>query len=446
VRENVHATDDRVRVSDYYITQYPWKTICYLHFLVNGEGYRGSGTLIASNCVLTCGHNLWDQDLNVGSTSMEVTPAQHQDYQGGSIYEPFGTVSDTTLESNTIYLEQSGGWEYDYGVVKLNQSFPEIGSTFIPVEYDIRPAVGSTVHLAGYPPEVQNEKNSYDMWYDYDRVAGYEGDYDRVLLHMVDTSRGQSGSPVFTSDAGDTLRLVAIHVYGSAQMNGACRLVSAMEPNISEWMAYKGYTYFSYVPYFSTSGNRWTGLALANYNNSSNSVQVDYYDANGNSLGSERKSLAAYGQGLVVVNAGGSEGWAKISSTAPLKGLALIGDPDDSNMYDIDLKDTLHRKFLFPQLASNRDWNSYIMICNPNSSTANITFKYYNSGGEHTLTATRSISRNGSGNYVLYTLFNQVDFTDGTMVLESSQPVTAFLLYDNDSQNWKAGLSAVPVN
>ncbi|MEA1921809.1 MAG: trypsin-like peptidase domain-containing protein [Pseudomonadota bacterium] len=449
LRESVHATDDRVRVnSDYYIDRYPWKTICYLDFMVNGESYRGSGILISPYCLLTCGHNLWDQKLNVGSTSIKVTPAQHQDYQGGSIYEEFGTVSGLILEGNSIYLSNEGEWEYDYGVVKLGQSFPGVGSTFMPVEYDVRPAVGSTVHLAGYPGVVQNETNSYDMWYDYDRVVGYEGKDDRILLHMVDASGGQSGSPVFMSDASGTLRLIAIHVFGADQNNGACRIVSAMESTISGWMAYEpAYTNFSYVPYFSTNGNRWTGLALANYNNSGNSFKVEYYAANGSPLGSKQDSLAAYGQGLVVVAASGSEGWAKISSTAPLKGLALVGDPDDSNMYDMDLKDSLHRKFLFSQIASNRDWNSTVMICNPNSSVANITLKYYNIGGTHTLTATRQISRNGSGNYALYELFGY-DFVcvDGTMVFESDQPVTAFLLYDNPRQNWRAGLSAVPVN
>ncbi|MCD6535056.1 MAG: hypothetical protein J7L25_13425, partial [Deltaproteobacteria bacterium] len=215
------------------------------------------------------------------------------------------------------------------------------------------------------------------------------------------------------------------------------------------WMEYEpvapSYTHFSYVPYFFTNVNCWTGLALANYNNVSNDVKIDYYAANGHSLGSAYKNIAAYGQGLVVVAADGSEGWAKISSTNPLKGLALIGDPDSGTMYDIDIKDTLHRKFLFSQLASNWDWNSIVMVCNPNNSVASITFKYYDSNGTNTASATRTIDRNGSLKYAVYTLFH-FDFTDGTMVLESDQPVTAFLLYDNDSQNWKAGLSAVPVN
>ena len=411
-----------------------------------GDSYRGTGILIASHCVLTCGHNIWDQELKIASTSMKVTPAQHQAYQGAAISEPYGTVSNTKLESNNIYMDSSGGSEYDYGVVQLGQSFSGI-STFMPIEYDATPTI---VNIAGYPESVQGESKSYDMWHESDDVIGYEGVNNRIMLHQVDTSRGQSGAPVWRySKSAVTRRLVAIHVFGADRENGACRLVSAIESIISRWMEYEPveptYTHFSYFPYFSTSSNRWTGLALANDNDRSNSVKVDYYAANADHLGSEYKSLAANGQGLVVVAASAPEGWVKISSTAPLKGLALIGEFIPGTMYDIDLKNTLHRKFLFSQLASNEDWNSYVMVCNPNSSVASVTFKYYNSSGISKVQTTRSIPSNGSINYAISTFFHN-NFTDGTMVLESSRPVTAFLLYENESQNWKAGLSAVPVN
>jgi len=450
LRESIQGNDDRVRVAvNDDITSYPWNTICYLDFMVAGDSYRGSGALIASNCVLTCGHNLWDQELKVWSQSMKVTPAQSQDNQGGTIYEPFGTVSAQKLESNSVYIDHSGGFEYDYGVVKLPQSFAGI-STFIPVEYDSTPSV---INLAGYPGAVQNETNSYDMWYDYDEVLGYEGVADRVLLHKADTSAGQSGAPVWRFDkTTQTYRLVAIHVYGALAGNGACRLVSTIEPFISEWMAYEpedsvNYTHFSYIPYFSTTSSRWTGLALANYHVKNNQARIDYYAANGDHLGSESKLIAAYGQEVfATATASGTEGWIKVSSTDSLKGLALIGDSDSATMYDIDLKDSLHRKFLFPHLAVDQDWRSFVLICNPNDVDARISFSYYDGAGTSAYQMTTPpIPANGSINYPVWTLFQQT-LTGGTMVVETDQPVTAFLLYDNKSTTWKAGLSAVPLD
>ncbi len=449
LRETIKGNDDRVRVAvNVDITSYPWNTICYLDFLVAGDSYRGSGILIDSNCVLTCGHNLWDQELKVWSTSMTVTPAQSQDYQGGTIYAPFGTVSAPSLSTNSAYTDRSGGFEYDYGVVKLPRSFPGI-STFMPIEYDSTPSV---IHLAGYPGEVQNETNSFDMWYDYDEVLGYEGSADRVLLHQADTSGGQSGAPVWRfDDTTQAYRLVAIHVYGAVRANGACRLVSAIEPFISEWMAYEpvdpvNYTHFSYIPYFSTSNSRWTGLALANYHVKENSVKVDYYAANGSHLGSEQKRIAAYGQEVfATATASGTEGWIKVSSTGSLKGLALIGDSASATMYDVDLKESLHRKFLFPHLAADQNWRSFALICNPNDTAARISFQYYDGSGTLAYQMTTPpIPANGSVNYAVSTLFQQT-LTGGTMVIETDQPVTAFLLYDNKLTTWKAGLSAVPL-
>ncbi len=450
MRESVQgAVDDRERVTSFTtITNYPWNTICYLDFLVAGMSYSGTGVMISPGCVLTCAHNVWDQDLQVWSSSMTVTPAQYQDYQGGSIYEPFGTVSDTSLASNTIYVDSSGGFEYDYGVVKLNQGFPGI-STFMPIEYDATPGA---VNIAGYPAAVQNESNSYDMWHDFDEVIGYEGTSNRIMLHRVDTSAGQSGSPVWRyNESLGSRRLVAIQVYGSAQGNGACRLVTTIEPIISGWMAHEpltslDYTHSTYVPYFSTSSTRWTGLALANYNNQRNSAKVEYYDSYGNLLGSELKSFAAYGQeAFLTATADGTQGWIKISSTAPLKGLALIGDYSTETMYDMDFKTSLYQKFLFPHLAADNDWRSFAMLCNPNNVQASISYSYYRADGTLVDRVPTIIPANGSVQDSVFTLFQQ-SLVGGTMVVESSQPVTAFLLYDNKSiTTWKAGLSAVPI-
>ncbi|MCK5681072.1 trypsin-like peptidase domain-containing protein [bacterium] len=448
-RSSVHGTDDRDRVTSFAtITDYPWNRICYLGFQVAGATYRGSGILISPYCVLTCGHNVWDQDLGVWSSNVTVTPAQYQAYQGAQIYEPFGTVSDTTMATNTAYGDESAGFEYDYGAVKMRRAFPGISSNFMPIEYNATP---TTINTAGYPGEVQGESSSYDMWVSGGGVIGYEGINNRLMLYQIDTSGGQSGSPVWRYNKDTGRRLVAIHVFGATWDNGACRLVSSMEENISKWMAYvpedsSVYTHYSYVPYFSTSSSRWTGLAVANYNNASNSVKVEYYAANGDPLGNERKTIAAYGQGTFTDVPSFTEGWIKVSSTAPVKGLVLIGDSAPATMFDIDLQDSLHKTFLFPHLAADQDWRSFVMICNPNPSSARISVEHRDVNGN--LTGPLSITpipANGSVNFSAYTVF-QKSVTGGSLIVKTDQPVTAFLLYDNKATTWKAGLSAVPLD
>jgi V8-like Glu-specific endopeptidase len=447
IRGSVHGSDDRERVT--YTTNFPWNTICYLDFMKAGSDYRGSGILISPYFVLTCGHNVWDQDLQVWADNAKVTPAQHQDYQGATIYEPYGTVDVCKCEfhSNACYVENDGGFECDYGGVQLGRRFSGI-STFMPIEYDATP---TAVNIAGYPGEVQGESSSYDMWLGYDSVTGYEGINNRIMLHTVDTSGGQSGAPVWRyNKETKNRRLVAIHVYGGADANGACRLVSAMESTISEWMQYEpevGYSNFSYIPYFTTGSSRWTGVALANYNSADNGVKLDYYSADGSHLGRELKSIPAHGQtSFATATAVGTEGWIMVSSTAPLTGLALIGDSEYASMYDIDLKTSLHRKFLCPHLAANSEWRSFALVCNPNDTDARISFTYYDTDGSLVDQITAPpIPAHGSVKHSLYGLFQQ-ELNGGTLVIETVQPVTAFLLYDNKSTTWKAGLSAVPID
>lgn len=449
IRESIHGTDDRIRVApNFTITDYPWNTICYLHFKDSGEDYRGSGVLIAPYTVLTCGHNIWDQDLRAWSYDIKVTPAQHQASEEAQVVEPYGTVVNTRGATNNVYKEQSGGFEYDYGAVKMGRSFPAI-STFMPIEYDFSPGV---INLAGYPMQVQNESNSYDMWYcnDDGKVVGYEGVNDRIMLYKSDSSGGQSGSPVwYYNPTTKERRLIGIHVFGAERGNGACRLVGSMESKISEWMQYQpeeAYDNFSYIPYLSTSGSRWTGVALANYNGVVNNVKIEYFNSDGTLGGSAFKSLPAYGQTNFPAATEVGNGWIRISSSAPLTGLALIADSEPAAMFDIDLKTSLHHKFICSHLAVDNEWRSFAMVCNPGDQNARISFTYYDiNGNKMTPITIPPIPAHGSINYSLYTLL-QREVEGGSLVIESDQPITAFLLFDNKNKTWRAGLSAVPID
>ncbi len=206
------------------------------------------------------------------------------------------------------------------------------------------------------------------------------------------------------------------------------------------------YDNFSYVPYlYSDSAfGRWTGLALTNRNNVSNQVLIEYYSSAGVLLSSETKEIPANGQISFATGApAGSEGWIKISSTSPLKGLALVGQSSPPSMFDMDLKTSLHTRLRLAHLAADTLWRSLVMICNPNNSAATITFKAYNTTGTLTATQPYSIPANGSAQVNLYSLFGQA--LTGSMIIEATQPVTAFLLYDSNTTTWKAGLSAIPV-
>jgi hypothetical protein len=216
------------------------------------------------------------------------------------------------------------------------------------------------------------------------------------------------------------------------------------------------YSHHYYLPYFKTINGAWTGVALANLNNEANHIKLEYFAAGGAAAGSETLDLPAHGQGAkACAPTGAATGWIKISSTAPVYGIALVGDTSPSTMFDMDIKSTLHKKFVFPHLASDSFWSSTAMLCNPNPTRASVYLTYYKTDGTAVPGVDDPVSvpipANGSIAENLGELFGPLlnELAGGYLIVESSQPLAAFLLYDGtktQQQTWKAGLSAVPLD
>jgi hypothetical protein len=206
------------------------------------------------------------------------------------------------------------------------------------------------------------------------------------------------------------------------------------------------YQNFGYIPFYLVDENHWTGVALANPGNQDTSVKIDYYDFSGMPLGSETRELPSLGQEVFAVDTryGPDKGWIKVSGTIPLAGLTLAGD-EAAKMFDIDLKTALHRRFICPHLAVNDKWQSMLMACNPNLSETGLTLIYRNSDGSREIRKTAAIPACGSFSDSLGDIF-QEEFNSGTLTIEATQPINAFLLYDSRENTWRAGLSAVPLD
>ncbi len=442
----VIGSDDRVRVTSFAdITTYPWNTICFIEAEI--PPYAGTGIMIAPHCVLTCAHVLLPPITTRWAQNMSVYPAMHQDHEDAIAIIQFGVATDVDMAASSTYIE-TGDYAYDYGLIQTGQSFSRI-TTFMPIEYDATP---TEVEHAGYPNEVQGETYSCDMWFTRGRVLGYSGTDNRAMKLDLDITNGQSGGPVWRYDLSGNRRLVALasHYNLSAGYSGATRLVSAMESVISSYMRFDpddDYQYFGYIPYYLVDDSHWTGIALANLEKQDIGVKFDYYDYSGMPMGSEIKTIPALGQEVFAIDSkyGPDEGWVKISSTAPLAGLALIGNNETMKMFDIDLKTALHRRFICPHLAVNEEWKSVLMACNPNQTETGLTLIYRKTDGTGEIRKTSSIPAEGSLTEFLADIFNQ-ELNGGTLTIEATQPISAFLLYDNRKNTWRAGLSAVPLD
>ena len=234
----VIGEDERERVQDdYEVESHPWHTIGYIHSIYDEyDDSRGTGFLVGPHTIFTNAHVVYDEDRDGFVDNLEFSPAQYED--GEDVIRPYGTqeareIGEDNIDAN--YLEV-GNFDYDYAVAYIDEPFEDI-DTYMPLEFNFEEPE-ETVIISGYPGEAQGE-DTFDQWYSEDEIHNIG---DRRLEYYVDTSGGQSGSPVRV-DRGTGERIVAFHAYGADSYNGGPRLVDENQDLIEDWMVYeKPYT------------------------------------------------------------------------------------------------------------------------------------------------------------------------------------------------------------
>ncbi|OQY59105.1 MAG: hypothetical protein B6245_08360 [Desulfobacteraceae bacterium 4572_88] len=204
------------------------------------------------------------------------------------------------------------------------------------------------------------------------------------------------------------------------------------------------YTY--YLPYFRADADFWSALGLRNANDAkSANISVSVYDANGVLLTAINKGLGPRAQEAFLVAEGMSkEGWMRVDSNQPLTGVSFLGTKGFGNyMADMPFVSELSEVLQIPHVAQNNEWDSTVMICNPNSSDIVVTMTIVDKGGNVLSSKNYVISPRGSGIYNL-TSFVQ-DIASGSVEISATQKVAAFALYNNLKWggNCYSGISAL---
>jgi V8-like Glu-specific endopeptidase len=106
-------------------TAYPDATIVFITDTIAGQGWQGSGVLIAPDEVLTASHVVYNSIAGEAS-DITVTPA----YDAG--YAPYGSATGTTIhyeaiqdQNETISNAQS---QFDFAVIHLSRPFADLGT------------------------------------------------------------------------------------------------------------------------------------------------------------------------------------------------------------------------------------------------------------------------------------------------------------------------------
>jgi V8-like Glu-specific endopeptidase len=222
---HIMGQDERVRIDD--TTAYPWCTIgLILSEVETAEGtaiYAGTGTLIGTKTVLTCAHNIVDDDEE-WVDNVTFIPGKNRDN------EPYGRIRAVKLCVPENYWQN----QEDYDIAMMILETP-IGDTtgYMTVKVEPREFFQADVKLntAGYPGDLDGCQSLY-------RAYGYAtGMLLDLIQHDMDSSYGQSGSPVWTYDASNEVReLVAVHVIGGTDYNIAVRVSDELFDWINDYL------------------------------------------------------------------------------------------------------------------------------------------------------------------------------------------------------------------
>ncbi|MDQ2583013.1 trypsin-like serine peptidase [Saccharothrix yanglingensis] len=216
---SIIAPDERTRVNP--TTVYPARANVYFTYTKpNGATSWCTGWLYAANAVATAGHCVHSGGPSGGwNTAFTVHPGRN------GATSPYGSCGTSAVYSVTGWV-QDASVEYDYAGLKLDCT---IGTTtgWYGMNWAATPTVGTPVTSAGYP----QDKPSATQWTTTSAISAV---HTRQLAYHLDTTGGQSGSPVHHVGCS-TYCADAVHAYGYGDHNRGTRITEAAFANLHNW-------------------------------------------------------------------------------------------------------------------------------------------------------------------------------------------------------------------
>ncbi len=205
--KSVIGDDGRSRVSD--TTVYPYSAICHISCRwPDGSTTTETAWMFWKNIAITAGHCVYSADRGGWATSIVLIPGANESYY------PYGIGYGIRMHTSTEWYE-SANREYDFGVIELTS---DIGNScgWFGISWTIFTLWNTEVTIAGYPVSCNKQ-----MWEMGGRINASDS---RIIYYKIDTSDGQSGSPVFKSNN----QVIAIHTFYDGTYNSATRITSAI--------------------------------------------------------------------------------------------------------------------------------------------------------------------------------------------------------------------------
>ncbi|MCA9178131.1 MAG: hypothetical protein KDB14_26890 [Planctomycetales bacterium] len=227
--EAVFMPDNRLPIAD--SKSYPYSAICALTIInQRGEKFYGSGFLAGPRLVLTAGHNVYYHSDGGFMKEIVVYPGLHLDYtahQPRAVSTSFSTVASWTLDANR---------QFDFGAIFLDADLTASTGFLAVSKFKSEELQNMTVNLVGYPkdpPEGQGFPNDGSTQW---RASGRVAVAANQLTYGIDSSAGQSGSPLIAYfSETDAYHVVGIHNTAFPECNAATRFNDEVFSQIVRW-------------------------------------------------------------------------------------------------------------------------------------------------------------------------------------------------------------------
>eukprot|EP00111_Clytia_hemisphaerica_P020580 TCONS_00060605-protein len=227
------GNDGRKEVKD--TTQVPYQWVCRLSMTFSAKKYVGTGWLCYTNSskydvVVTSGHCVYETSTGKFAESVTVVPG------ADGKYAPWGafTVGPSSLRA-------SAGWKaagpnksnFDYGAILI----PKTNYLGACAMYVDESPVNQQALISGYPGS--NPSNA-PYGYNWEEQGPIVSANSNILFYTIDTSGGQSGSPVFAGSNFNNINYINIYSIGihkgsTDSSNIAVRMTSAVVNDVIEW-------------------------------------------------------------------------------------------------------------------------------------------------------------------------------------------------------------------